>query len=164
MLDIATGTGLAAEAAAEAVGPTGHVVAADISPAMVERARERLGGSPNVSFAVEDGQRLTFPDASFDAVTCTLVLHHVAPDDREAAMAEIRRVLRPGGQVLIAEFDGVSRGGLNPLARLHTTRHPEHAGSLDAAVGLLTAAGFTAIARGSTTISGIGQVVARRTG
>jgi SAM-dependent methyltransferase len=44
VLDIATGTGLAAEAAAEAVGPTGHVLAADISPAMVARARERLGG------------------------------------------------------------------------------------------------------------------------
>ena len=53
VLDIATGTGLAAEAAAEAVGPSGHVVAADISPAMVERARERLAGVPNVSFAVE---------------------------------------------------------------------------------------------------------------
>ena len=62
---------IAAEAAAEAVGPSGHVVAADISPAMVERARERLGGSPNLSFAVEDGQRLTFPDTSFDAVLCT---------------------------------------------------------------------------------------------
>src|SRR3712207_7772312 len=74
VLDIATGTGIAAEAAAEAVGPSGHVVAADISPAMVERARERLGGSPNASFAVEDGQRLTFPDRSFDAGLCNMGL------------------------------------------------------------------------------------------
>src|SRR3954464_1826944 len=51
VLDIATGTGIAAEAAAQAVGATGHVVAADISPAMVERARDRLGGLSNVSFA-----------------------------------------------------------------------------------------------------------------
>ena len=71
VLDIATGTGIAAEAAAEVVGPSGQVVAADVSPAMVERARERLSGLPNVAFAVEDGQRLTFPDESFDAVLCT---------------------------------------------------------------------------------------------
>jgi len=67
VLDIATGTGIAAEAAAEAVGPSGHVVAADVSPAMVERARERLGALPNVSFALEDGQRLSLSDGSFDA-------------------------------------------------------------------------------------------------
>src|SRR4051812_16443625 len=66
VLDIATGTGIAAEAAAEAVGLNGHVTATDISAAMVERARERLGGVPNVSFAVEDGQRLTLPEESFD--------------------------------------------------------------------------------------------------
>jgi ubiquinone/menaquinone biosynthesis C-methylase UbiE len=70
VLDIATGTGIAAEAAAEVVGPSGQVVAADVSPAMVERARERLGGLPNVAFAVEDGQHLALPDESFDAVIC----------------------------------------------------------------------------------------------
>jgi ubiquinone/menaquinone biosynthesis C-methylase UbiE len=72
VLDIATGTGLAAEAAAEAVGPTGHVVAADISPAMLDRARERLGARPNVSFAVEDGQDLRLPGEGFDAVLCNM--------------------------------------------------------------------------------------------
>jgi ubiquinone/menaquinone biosynthesis C-methylase UbiE len=60
VLDIATGTGLAAEAALAAVGPSGSVVAADLSPAMAERARERLGGAPNAAFAVEDGQSLSF--------------------------------------------------------------------------------------------------------
>jgi ubiquinone/menaquinone biosynthesis C-methylase UbiE len=60
-LDIATGTGLAAQAAADVVGPTGHVTGADISPAMIAKARERLGGSPNLSFVVEDGQSLSSP-------------------------------------------------------------------------------------------------------
>src|SRR5689334_8860697 len=66
VLDIATGTGLAAEAAVQAVGPSGHVTATDISPAMIAKARERLGGLPNVSFSIEDGQALSFPDADFD--------------------------------------------------------------------------------------------------
>ena len=58
VLDVATGTGIAAEAAVEAVGPLGHVVATDLFPAMLEKARERLGHLPNVAFAVEDGQAL----------------------------------------------------------------------------------------------------------
>ena len=62
VLDIATGTGLSAEAALAAVGPTGHVVAADVSPAMAEKARERLGNAPNASVSVEDGQALSFAD------------------------------------------------------------------------------------------------------
>jgi ubiquinone/menaquinone biosynthesis C-methylase UbiE len=74
VLDIATGTGLSAEAALAAVGPTGHVEAADISPAMAGKARERLGKSPNVSVSVEDGQALSFQDETFDAVLCNLGL------------------------------------------------------------------------------------------
>jgi ubiquinone/menaquinone biosynthesis C-methylase UbiE len=75
VFDIATGTGLSAEAALVAVGPTGHVVAADVSPAMAEKARERLGKAPNASVSVEDGQALSFADSSFDAVLCNLARH-----------------------------------------------------------------------------------------
>ena len=74
VLDVATGTGLSAEAALAAVGPTGDVTAVDISPAMVAKARERLGDAPNVSLSVADGQALPFPDESFDAVLCNLGL------------------------------------------------------------------------------------------
>jgi ubiquinone/menaquinone biosynthesis C-methylase UbiE len=52
VLDVAAGTGLSAEPALAAVGSTGHVTAADISPAMTEKARERFGSAPNVSVAV----------------------------------------------------------------------------------------------------------------
>jgi protein-L-isoaspartate O-methyltransferase len=67
VLDIATGTGLSAEAALAVVGRTGNVTAADLSPAMAEKARERLNKAPNVLVSVEDGQALSFPDRSFDA-------------------------------------------------------------------------------------------------
>ena len=72
VLDIATGTGLSADAALATVGPSGHVTAADVSAAMVEKARARLGKSSNVSVSVEDGQALSFSDESFDAVLCIL--------------------------------------------------------------------------------------------
>src|SRR5690349_20848787 len=68
----AAGTSLAAEAAAAIVGPSGRVTATDISPAMIEKAKERIGIVSNVAFAVEDAQALTFPDASFDAVICNM--------------------------------------------------------------------------------------------
>jgi ubiquinone/menaquinone biosynthesis C-methylase UbiE len=100
VLDIATGTGLVAEAALAVVGPTGHVAAADISPLMLERARERLGGRPNASFSVEDGQALSFPDGEFDAVLCGLALMHFP--DPARGLAEFHRVLRDGGRAAVS--------------------------------------------------------------
>jgi ubiquinone/menaquinone biosynthesis C-methylase UbiE len=100
VLDIATGTGLAAEAAAAVVGPTGSVVAADISPAMIERARRRLAGLPNVSVAVEDGQSLSFADGDFDAVLCNMGLMYFP--DPARGLAESRRVLRQGGRAAVS--------------------------------------------------------------
>src|SRR6267378_3832611 len=100
VLDIATGTGLSAEAALAAVGPTGHVTAADISPAMVEKARERLGKAPNASVSVEDGQALSFADESFDAVLCNLGLMFFP--DPVRGLTEFRRVLCPGGRMAVS--------------------------------------------------------------
>jgi ubiquinone/menaquinone biosynthesis C-methylase UbiE len=162
VLDIGSGTGRLAFALADRVVPGGSVDGVDAGREMVARARKnnRRRRRP-VSFTTARAQQLPFADQRFDAVTCTLVLHHVAPDHRAEAVAEMHRVLRPGGRVLIAEFDGVGGAGQTPLARLHT-RHPEHAGALDLAADLLTAAGFTGVTRGPTRISGIGQLVAQR--
>src|SRR5215469_2159612 len=62
VLDVATGTGIAAEAALGVVGSAGSVVATDISPEMVEKASKRLASWPNGAVSVEDGQVLSFPD------------------------------------------------------------------------------------------------------
>jgi ubiquinone/menaquinone biosynthesis C-methylase UbiE len=107
VLDIATGTGLSAEAALAAVGPTGHVTAADISSAMIEKARQRLNRAPNASVSVEDGQALSFSERSFDAVLCNLGLMFF-PDPLRG-LSEFRRVLRPGGHVAISVNTVVER-------------------------------------------------------
>src|SRR5208282_6490879 len=86
---------------------TGHVMAADVSPAMVRKARERLGKAPNVSVSVEDGQRLSFPDSSFDAVLCNLGLMFFP--DPVRGLSEFRRVLRPGGRVAVSVNTVVER-------------------------------------------------------
>jgi ubiquinone/menaquinone biosynthesis C-methylase UbiE len=107
VLDIATGTGLSAEAALAAVGPTGHVTAADVSPAMAEKTRERLGKAPNASVFVEDGQPLSFANCSFDLVLCNLGLMFFP--DPVRGLFEFRRVLRPSGRVAVSVNTVVER-------------------------------------------------------
>lgn len=107
VLDIATGTGLSAEAVLAAVGPTGHVTAADISPAMAEKARNLLGKAPNVAISVEDGQALSFSDESFDAVVCNLGLMFFP--DPVRGLSEFHRVLRPGGRAAVSVNTVVER-------------------------------------------------------
>jgi ubiquinone/menaquinone biosynthesis C-methylase UbiE len=107
VLDIATGTGLSAEAALAAVGDTGHVTAADVSPAMAEKSRQRLGKTPNASVLVEDGQALSFADCSFDVVLCNLGLMFFP--DPVRGLSEFRRVLRPGGRVAVSVNTVVER-------------------------------------------------------
>jgi ubiquinone/menaquinone biosynthesis C-methylase UbiE len=107
VLDVATGTGLSAEAALAAVGPSGHVTATDVSPAMADKARERLGNAPNVSVSVEDGQALSFVDGSFDAVLCNLGLMFFP--DPVRGLSEFRRVLRPGRRASVTVNTVVER-------------------------------------------------------
>lgn len=100
VLDVASGTGIAAEGAAAIVGPSGHITAADISPAMLEQARQRLGKLENFAFSVEDAQAMSFPDASFDRVICNMAVMYFGDPTR--GLAEMRRVIRPGGRVALS--------------------------------------------------------------
>jgi ubiquinone/menaquinone biosynthesis C-methylase UbiE len=120
VLDIATGTGLAAEAALNIVGLTGHVTATDLSPAMVEKSRDRLRHSKNATVAVEDGQALSFADESFDAVVCSLGLMFFP--DALSGLAEFRRVLRPGGRAAVS-VNTVPERSYNNRINLAIARH-----------------------------------------
>lgn len=102
VLDVACGTGLVTLRAAAAVDADGHVLGTDISEDMVAAAREaaRRKGVANVSFARMDAEALGAEDASFDVALCALGLMY-APDP-ERAVAEMHRVLRPGGRGVAA--------------------------------------------------------------
>ena len=111
VLDVACGTGLVAFAAADAVGPEGRVVGVDLSGRMVDAARRRAQerGVRHATFARMDAERLDLPDATFDVALCALGLMYV-PDPVQA-LREMRRVLRPGGRVVLAVWGERSRCG-----------------------------------------------------
>ena len=103
VLDVGSGPGYLAASIADLVGPTGAVHGLDPSPSMNELARRRLDGRPWASVDEGDALRLPYPDAMFDAAVSTQVYEYVA--DIPAAFAELRRVLRPGGRVLVLDTD-----------------------------------------------------------
>src|SRR5262245_24915343 len=115
VLDVACGTGLIALPVAEAIGPRGFVVGVDISEQMVDAARERAieRELANVSFARMDAENLALPDAGFDVVLCALGLMFMP--DPEQAIGEMRRVLRPGGRLVVAVWGERARCGWSTL-------------------------------------------------
>ncbi len=105
VLDLAGGTGDIAIRLAAKVGPTGHVTLADINPSMLAEAERRLRGhrfEKLISLHEADAEDLPFGDASFDAVTIGFGLRNVT--NQAKALASMRRVLKPGGRLVILEF------------------------------------------------------------
>jgi demethylmenaquinone methyltransferase/2-methoxy-6-polyprenyl-1,4-benzoquinol methylase len=100
VLDLATGTGDIALALRDR---TRYVVGLDLTPRMIELARAKAGQRSSPAFLVGDMQALPFPAASFDLVTTGYGLRNVP--DLTAAVDEIARVLKPGGQALSLDFD-----------------------------------------------------------
>ena len=106
ILDIAAGSGDLARALAKRVAPGGEVWISDINHRMLERGRNRLLDAGIMAPAVQcDGEKLPFAEASFDCVTVAFGLRNMTRKD--AALAEMRRVLRPGGRLVVLEFSRV---------------------------------------------------------
>ncbi|MBL8382109.1 MAG: bifunctional demethylmenaquinone methyltransferase/2-methoxy-6-polyprenyl-1,4-benzoquinol methylase UbiE [Burkholderiales bacterium] len=106
VLDVAGGTGDLARALAARVGAQGLVWLTDINSAMLARGRDRLlDRGLALPVAQCDAEHLPFPDATFDLVTVAFGLRNMT--HKEAALAEMRRVIRPGGRLLVLEFSRV---------------------------------------------------------
>src|SRR5579863_6687974 len=115
-LDVAGGTGDLAIGLARQVGERGLVVLTDINASMLARGRDRLidaGLVGNVQYAQANAERLPFADGTFDCITIGFGLRNVT--DKPAALASMRRALRPGGQLLVLEFSHPAAPGLKPL-------------------------------------------------
>lgn len=118
-LDLAAGTGDLTIGLAKQVGPTGHVFHTDINAAMLLEGSDRLldeGCSGNVSTLQVNAEHLPFADSSMNCVTIGFGLRNVT--DKQAALNEMARVLKPGGRVMVLEF---SKPVLKPLEAVYDT-------------------------------------------
>jgi demethylmenaquinone methyltransferase/2-methoxy-6-polyprenyl-1,4-benzoquinol methylase len=114
ILDVATGSGDLALALGRKVQPGGEVWLTDINRSMLQRGRDRVADRGLLAPAVQcDAERLPFPSAHFDCVTVAFGLRNMTHKD--AALAEMTRVLKPGGRLLVLEFSRVWK----PLERAY---------------------------------------------
>ncbi|HEV2109825.1 MAG TPA: methyltransferase domain-containing protein [Gammaproteobacteria bacterium] len=123
VLDVGCGTGSLAIAAKRDVGPAGAVFGIDASPEMLARARRKARKAGlEVTFQNAPAQALPFPDTRFDAVLSTIMLHHLPRPSRRQCVHEMKRVLKPGGQVLVVEF-AASTGKKSHRSHFHRHGH-----------------------------------------
>ena len=117
VLDIAGGTGDLTRAFSREVGAGGRVVLADINDSMLMVGRDKLldqGIAGNVEYVQANAECLPFADYSFDLITIAFGLRNVT--DKDAALASMYRVLKPGGRLLVLEF---SKPVIKPLSKLY---------------------------------------------
>jgi demethylmenaquinone methyltransferase/2-methoxy-6-polyprenyl-1,4-benzoquinol methylase len=116
VLDLAGGTGDLALRMSRMVGPAGEVVLSDINASMLNRGRQRLidqGVAGNMRYVQANAECLPFPDDYFDCITIAFGLRNVT--DKDAALASMLRVLKPGGRLLVLEFSKPVAPGLSPI-------------------------------------------------
>lgn len=149
VLDVGCGTGTLALTAKRISPPSVKVYGTDAAPEMIEKAREKAAKSGlQVDFQPGLVEAIHFPDASLDVVLSSFMLHHLPGELKQKAFAEIYRVLKPGGRLLVVDFEppkgGLSRHVLTfilgpGMMMIDNTRVPP----------LLAAAGFVTLESGN---------------
>ena len=117
ILDLAAGTGASSVSLARSGA---HVVAADFSPGMIAEGRRRRSGVRNLEFVEADATALPFADAEFDAVTMSFGLRNVKQPKK--ALAELLRVTKPGGRLVICEFSHPPQPAIRGAYRFYNDR------------------------------------------
>jgi ubiquinone/menaquinone biosynthesis C-methylase UbiE len=146
-VDVGCGTGFLTALMAAAVGNGGRAIGIDAAPEMVAFATHKARQRTNCHFQTGAAEALPLESGTVDAVVSSLMLHHLSPDSQVAFIAEARRVLRPGGRILVADVAHETSGfGANLLFRVTGLSHMrDHAPALEP---LLAEGGFTELQGG----------------
>jgi ubiquinone/menaquinone biosynthesis C-methylase UbiE len=160
VLDVACGPGLVALALAETVR---HVTGLDLTPAMLDKARElqEQSGLVNLSWDLGRADALPYSDAALDAVLTRFSFHHLSDPPR--ALAEMVRVCRPGGRVVVCDVYTTTPEQAAEYDRLERLRDPSHVRALplDELRALMPQAGLTDVGEGFARLAmGLEQLLA----
>jgi ubiquinone/menaquinone biosynthesis C-methylase UbiE len=163
VLEVGCGTGELTQRARARVGPTGRVWGIDPSAEMIAVARQKSARAGlGIDYRVATIEALPFPDASFDVVLSSLMMHHLPEDLKSVGLGQVRRVLKPDGRLVIVDFKRGS-GLLHRLAVPMLIHHDLSHGVQDLAP-VVSAAGFTDVQSGDTRFRTLGFVSARAPG
>lgn len=124
VLELACGTGILTRRLRESLGPAVQIVATDLNPGMIAFAQKKFSSTKNLEWQEADAGALPFADGSFDAVVCQFGLMFVP--DKEAAMREAYRVIRPGGMFLFNVWDSIESNSFGAIAHKTISSFFEH--------------------------------------
>ncbi len=140
VLDVGCGTGTLAMKVARRVGRAGRVAGVDPSPEQIARARAKAARRHlPIAFQIGVIEQLAFPDQTFDVVFSTLMMHHMPQSLKRQGLAEIARVLKPGGRLVIADFTR-KQDRTGQAARFHAG-----GSSMEELAALVSDAGFSEV-------------------
>ena len=161
ILDVGCGPGRLAIAAAMVAGPAGETRGLDPGPEMVELAQRKAArAGVRVQFEVGVIETLPYPDDHFDVVLSSLMLHHLPDELKRRGLAEVRRVLRPGGRLMAVDFGATPGEGLGHVVCVLGLRTGwDHAEQLRA---MFREAGFAAVEMGATGLRALAFIRGRK--
>jgi ubiquinone/menaquinone biosynthesis C-methylase UbiE len=157
VLEIGSGTGTLSIRAKRS-RPGADVIGIDPDPLALARAQRKLHGQYGIRFDHGYAQKLPYRDGEFDRVLSSLMLHHLDSDAKAAAVAEVFRVLRPGGRLHLVDVDADVTEHHGRIARFFARRQHAAAHFGESIPDLLSAAGFDCTAVTTRRLSVIGRV------
>ena len=160
VLDVGCGTG-ALTLEAKAAAPAAEISGIDASPEMIEVARGKARRKKmRIDFRTAVIEDLPFADGEFNLVLSGFMLHHLPEDVKRKGLAEVARVLGPGGRFVAVDFSGESGGFIGHIATLFGHGHT-HEG-VEKLLGILREAGFTEAERKDTKFKSLAFILARK--